>query len=136
MRAVAATMTLLALVAGCPGALKDPSRFTAACPDVPSMILATRCATAACHSASARAGGLDLISPGLSRRLVGVTAHGGPGLLVDLLDPDGSVLVRKLTPTPPFGAQDPPGAPLDPAAIDCIRKWVRTLGVSDMSVED
>jgi hypothetical protein len=131
MRAAAA-MLLLALATGCPGALKDPSRFTAACPDVPSMILATRCGTAACHSASARAGGLDLISPGLSGRLVDVPATGNPALLrVDSLSPDASVLVRKLTPTPPFGAQDPPGAPLDPATIDCIRKWVRTLSRED-----
>lgn len=132
----AAAVAFLVLAAGCPGSLKDPSRFTAACPDVPSQILATRCATAACHSASARAGGLDLISAGLSGRLVNVIAHGGPFPLVDPMDPDGSVLVRKLTPTPPFGAQDPPGAPLDPASLDCVRRWVRTLGVSDMSVED
>ena len=131
-----ASITLLLFAAGCPGSLKDPSRFTAACPDVPTAILGARCATAGCHTAGDRAGGLDLVSPGLTQRLVGVTAHGGPGLLVDPGNPDGSILVRKLTPTPPFGAQDPPGAPLDPQSLDCVRKWVRTLTAADMSVED
>lgn len=129
MRAAATTIVLLA--AGCPGSLKDPSRFTSGCPDVPTAILGARCATAGCHDAAARAGGLDLGSPGVAQRLVGVTARGGPGLLVDPGNPDGSILVRKLTPSPPFGKQDPPGAPLDPASLDCIRKWVRTLVVAD-----
>jgi hypothetical protein len=134
MRAAATTM-LFMLAGGCPGTLRDPSRFSSACPDVPSQIFSVRCA-AGCHDAATRAGGLDLVSPGLSQRLVGVTAQGGPGLLVDPSDPDGSIIVRKLTPTPPFGKQDPPGAPLDPASVDCVRRWVRTLTAADMSMED
>ncbi len=124
----------LALLPGCPGSLRDPERFNAPCPaDVPAQILVPSCAGASCHSATAHAAALDLESPGLPARLVGVHATGGDGLLVDPANPDGSVLVRKLTPTPPFGAQQPPGAPLDPATVDCIRVWVRAIisGVGD-----
>lgn len=116
---------LLVAAAGCPGSLQDPARYTAACADVPTQTFPARCATASCHSAAARAGALDLESPNVAARLVGIAATGGPGLLIDPDNPDGSVLVRKLTPSPPFGRQDPPDAPLDAATLDCIRQWVR-----------
>jgi hypothetical protein len=125
-------LSALALsTAACPGKLQDPSRFTAACPDVPTQILAVRCAGGGCHATAPFAAGLDLVSPNVAARLVNVAASGGPGLLVDPMNPDGSVLVRKLTSTPPFGAQQPPGAPLDPATVDCIRTWVRSLVPTD-----
>ncbi|MCA1665660.1 MAG: hypothetical protein LC659_15565, partial [Myxococcales bacterium] len=125
MRAGALAIVLVA--AGCPGSLADPSRFTAACADVPSETFASRCATAGCHSADARAGSLDLESPAVAARLVGVRATGGEGLLIDPDNSDASIIVRKLTPSPPFGQQDPPGAPLDPATLGCIRDWVRRV---------
>jgi hypothetical protein len=128
-RALAA-LALAVAATGCPGSLADPARFTAACADVPTMTFAARCATTSCHSAAAAAGALDLESPAVSARLVGQPAVGGPGLLIDPSNPDGSVLVRKLTPSPPFGKQDPPGAPLDPATIDCIRDWVRRVAAT------
>ena len=124
-------IVLAGLLAGCPGTLQDPNRFKVDCvaTDVPAKILTPRCGDAKCHSSIDHAAGLDLISPGLSARLVGVAARGGAGLLIDPDNPDGSVLVRKLTPQPPFLAQQPPGAPLDPASIDCIRRWVRLVSV-------
>jgi hypothetical protein len=127
---------LVALAAGCPGSLQDPARFTAACADVPSQIFVTRCATSGCHDATTKAASLDLISPNVGGRLLGRAAVGGPGLLIDAANPDGSVLVRKLTPTPPFLAQQPPGMPLDPATIDCIRRWVRSVVVTDGGTSD
>ena len=126
----------LVLAAGCPGSLQDPARFTAACPDVPTQILAMRCAEGGCHDAATRAASLDLITPDVGARLYNRPAVGGLGLLIDAVSPDSSVLVRKLTPAPPFGAQQPPGAPLDPATIDCIRRWVRTVGVTDGGTSD
>jgi len=125
MRAPALAIILFA--AGCPGSLADPSRFTAACADVPSETFVSRCATAGCHSVDAHAGALDLESPGVAARLVGVAASGGEGLLIDPDNSDASIIVRKLTPSPPFGQQDPPGAPLDAATLDCIRDWVRRV---------
>jgi hypothetical protein len=128
----------VAAAAGCPGSIGDSSRFTAACTDVPTQLFVQRCATAACHSAAARAGALDLESADVAARLVRVHASGDPKqLLIDPDNPDGSVLVRKLTPSPPFGQQDPPGAPLDPRSLDCIRTWVRGVSknaASDMSL--
>ena len=130
MRALVACALLLA---GCPGSLHDPARFTATCPDVPTMILAARCGTGGCHDASTKAASLDLVSPDVGGRLLNRPAAGDKTLLlIDPSNPDGSVLVRKLTSTPPFGAQQPPGAPLDPMTIDCIRRWVRTVGISDL----
>jgi hypothetical protein len=120
-------LALVAAAAGCPGSLADPARFTAVCADVPTQTFVARCATAGCHDAADRAGALDLESAHVSARLVGVAATGGEGLLIDPANPDGSVLVRKLTPAPPFGRQDPPGAPLEPATVDCIRDWVRSV---------
>jgi hypothetical protein len=119
----------LLLQAGCPGNLPDTARYTAGCPDdVPAAILVPKCGSAGCHTATAPAGKLDLVSPGVAGRLLGVTSAGKPELLlIDPLNPDGSVLVRSLTPKPPFGVQQPPGAPLDPAAINCIRAWVRAV---------
>ena len=122
-----ALAVVVAAAAGCPGSLADPARYTAPCADVPAQTFPARCATASCHSAAARAGALDLESPGVAARLVGVPASGGDGLLIDPDHSDASVLVRKLTPSPPFGRQDPPGAPLDPATLDCIRDWVRRV---------
>lgn len=114
------------LLAGCPGNLPDAARFTAACPDdVEAQIFVPKCGSSGCHAAIAPAGKLDLASPGVAGRLIRVPASGGPGLLIDPLDPDASVLVRSLTPKPAFGKQQPPGAPLDPKTIDCIRGWVR-----------
>jgi hypothetical protein len=135
MRALVVAM-LVVVCAGCPGSLQDPARFTAACPDVPTMILATRCGTGGCHDAASKAASLDLVSPDVGSRLLNRSAVGGPGLLIDAANPDGSVLVRKLTPTPPFLAQQPPGAPLDAATIDCIRRWVRTVIVVDGGTSD
>jgi hypothetical protein len=123
----AAALALVVAAAGCPGSLADPTRFTAVCADVPTQTFVSRCATAGCHSAAARAGALDLESAGIAARLVAVPAAGGDGLLVDPDNPDASIVVRKLTPSPPFGAQDPPGAPLDAATIDCIRDWARRV---------
>jgi hypothetical protein len=123
-------LALVVAAAGCPGSLADPARFTATCADVPTQILVARCATAGCHDAADRAGALDLESAHVSVRLVGVAATGGEGLLIDPANPDGSVLVRKLTAAPPFGRQDPPGAPLEPATLDCIRDWVRSVAKS------
>jgi hypothetical protein len=115
------------LCAGCPGSLGDTSRFTAACPtDIQAAIFVPRCATSGCHSAADHVAALDLESPNVDTRLVGTPATGGDGLLIDPSYTDGSVLIRKLTPAPPFGAQQPPGAPLDALSIDCIRAWART----------
>jgi hypothetical protein len=128
---------------GCPGSLDDPGRFLDAgaadasapvegdeaaaggsCPDVPGL-LAQSCTASSCHSASTKAQGLDLQSPDVAARLVGVPATEGAGLLVDPSAPSKSVLYAKLTASPPFGARMPLGAaPLDTATLACVLAWV------------
>jgi hypothetical protein len=142
---------------GCPGTLDDPARFVDAgaagaadvsapvqgeeageagalgsCPDVPAL-LAQTCTASTCHSASNKAQGLDLQSPDLAARLVGVPATEGPGLLVDPSAPTKSVLYAKLTANPPFEARMPLGAaPLDAPTLACVLDWVtQTAAASD-----
>ena len=83
------------------------------------------CTTSACHSAQSQQGNLDLQSAGLPKRLVGKLAHGGPGLLIDPAHVDQSVLLTKLSDTPPFGFQMPLGAsPLSADEMTCLTAWV------------
>jgi hypothetical protein len=125
--ALGALGALFAVTSGCPGtlSLEEKQHLAYDCPDVPSVILARRCANAGCHDADGRAGGLDLASPKLAQRLLGVPASGGAGALVDLRDPESSVLLTKLGDRPPFGARMPSGRPaIDPASYACLHAWV------------
>jgi hypothetical protein len=125
----------------CPGELTDPALFrgdggaldnpepapdAGACPDIPTQVFQADCA--ACHSASSPQGGLDLASPDVAARLVGVPAQGA-GLLIDPADPAMSALYTKLTSTPPFGARMPlGGTPLDDATMGCLLTWISQQG--------
>jgi hypothetical protein len=130
----------LVLGAGaCAGTLDDPARFEtqalsdsglaggdgggAACPVIPDLF-AQACSSAGCHGQVDKIQGLDLQSPNVASRLVGVRAMGG-GLLLDPANPNQSVIYTKLTPTPPFGARMPSGKPaLDDATVACVLSWV------------
>jgi len=129
-----------ALLAGCAGTLDDPERYdvarqesqpsaTPSCADiagVPTTILGARCATAGCHDASAgSAAKLDLASPQLHARLTGKAATGGAGVLVDVANPEASVLYTKTATLAPFGSTMPVGASaLDERARACLRAWI------------
>jgi hypothetical protein len=135
-----AVVTLVAACVGCPGSLEDPSRFSDAagsCPDVPTAVFQTTCSsTSGCHSATDKQLGLDLQSPGVAARLIGVHPMGGPGLLIDPSNPAVSVVYTKLTATPPFGARMPFGqTPLDDATIACVLQWI-TVQVTDGGAGD
>jgi hypothetical protein len=134
---------------GCPGTLEDPERFLDAgaalgtgdssagtpvdgeeggaggdCPDVPRL-LAQTCTASSCHSASNKAQGLDLQTPQVAARLIGVPATEGAGFLIDPSTPSKSVLYEKLGASPPFGARMPLGAaPLDAPTLACVLAWV------------
>jgi hypothetical protein len=128
----------IAACAGCPGTLDDPARFlvdvsdagiggdaATACPDVPNALFVPTCAAAPCHSEANKAQSLDLQSPDVANRLVGVPATEGDGLLIDPTHPSQSVVYTKLTSTPPFGARMPLGiTPLDDATLACVLSWV------------
>lgn len=127
-------------LAACAGSLDHPERFAylgqppdagvvvaqgdGGCDPVTD-IFPPNCTTGACHSAQSQQANLDLESAGLPKRLVGTKAHGGPGLLIDPVHPDQSVLLTKLSDTPPFGFQMPlGGAPLSPDEVSCLTAWV------------
>jgi hypothetical protein len=122
----------LLVCTACPGALEDPALFlsndlahdASSCPDIPTQVFLPACASAGCHSAASKDLGLDLESPDVASRLVGVRATGG-GLLVDPAHPATSVVYTKLTPMPPYGARMPfESQPLDDATIACVLDWI------------
>lgn len=70
------------------------------------------------------AAGLDLASPGQGARMIDKPATGGPGLLIDPVFPEKSVLLLKVSATPPFGSRMPlAGTPLDAPTIQCLTDW-------------
>jgi len=136
--AIACSAALIAL-GGCAGSLDHPERFAnlsfpdAGAPpssdggcDPPIDLFPLSCSTSACHSAQSQQANLDLESAGLPARLVGKQAHGGPGLLIDAQEPAQSVMLLKVSDTPPFQFQMPLGAPpLSAAEIACLSAWVQ-----------
>lgn len=134
---------------GCAGSLEDPEEFATqtdggafeaaaaeaasgpSCPDVPTLFRQT-CGTSGCHDATTKAEALDLVSPGLPARLVGVPSVEGVGLLIDPAAPSKSVLYSKLLPTPPFGARMPTGGSLDANTTQCVLAWITSQAGSAM----
>lgn len=143
LRALALSLTIAPLLAGCPGAIDDPAPFVAArmdsgveparCPDgvsVPRDIFVPHCATSGCHDSTTKLINLDLQSPGVAERLIGrrAAACGGRSL-ADPNDPDRSALVLKLRARPPCGDRMPLGSPpLTPEEVACVRAWVVRRG--------
>jgi hypothetical protein len=101
----------------------------ATCPDVPTLF-AKSCGTTGCHDATTKAEALDLVSPGLPSRLVGVPSVEGVGLLIDPSTPAKSVLYTKLLASPPFGARMPTGGSLDASTAQCVLAWITSQGSS------
>ena len=125
-------------LAGCPGSIpvEDRARFVGgnscgiALESVPSTILVQRCATSACHDTSSRAGGLDLASPNVASRLLGVQSATCTGhTLLVAGDVSHSFFFQKLNPNPACGTQMPNGMPpLSAADLACIQAWLRSVG--------
>jgi hypothetical protein len=158
-RGLIAPILLVAANVGCPGTLEDPERFLEAgagqpapqgempgeeggasvdagnCPDVPQAVFIPNCTGASCHNAKDKAQGLDLQSPGVGARLVGAAATEGPGLIIDPSSPSNSVLYKKLTANPPFGARMPLGSMLDDATVACVLAWITEQASSGGSAD-
>jgi len=125
-------MTCAALLAGCPGKLRDPERFgdggvdggSSNCGDVPTEIFAAKCGTSSCHSGAMPAQKLDLILPDVAARVVGVQATECIGPLADPNDPEGSVLYIKIAPGPTCGSRMPFGTSLSDPEIACVKEWI------------
>jgi hypothetical protein len=149
---------LLLIVAGCPGSLANPERFfvdagleagpielppeagpddaasdvSETCPsDIVTGLFAPRCATAPCHSSIAQIGGLDLQTPDVGQRLRGAPSATNPALrVIDVADPEKSVLYLKVGPTPPFGNRMPIGGVLSEVEQACVLAWIKSVVAS------
>ena len=131
--ACAAICTLSA----CPGTLDDKERFLVdsntggmdsgggECGDVPTRIFVASCGDTGCHGATAPQQGLDLVSAGLTTRVVGVQAKSCSGILADPQNPAGSLLYSKLLTKPKCGSQMPLARPpLSDADQQCVLAWI------------
>jgi hypothetical protein len=102
----------------------DGGPHDAGCNPVQVLFIPT-CATGLCHGADTLQADLDLASPGMPGRLIGKQGYGGPGLIIDPVRPEQSLMLTKLQANPPFNFQMPLGLdPLTPAETACIRSWV------------
>ncbi len=130
------------VISGCPAELANPERFgeSAECPgtDVEQLFIDS-CGGVGCHGATDPVVGLDLESPNVADRLIGVnsTAIGCeaeqfivPG------DVEGSYLLAKVRGDFGIcGARMPLARTLDPRDIDCIRLWIAEVdGAGDGGV--
>ncbi|HMI84179.1 MAG TPA: hypothetical protein VK550_08795 [Polyangiaceae bacterium] len=135
----------LSLLAGCPGTLADKALYEAAldgadhpnrvdgaasadagpCGDVVARIFVPTCGGTACHGSDAPQQDLDLVSPAVASRVVGVAGKGCAVLLADPADPESSLIYQKLSPTPPCGAPMPLARPpLSRADAACVLAWI------------
>jgi hypothetical protein len=96
-----------------------------ACGDVVARIFTPRCGGSGCHGASAPQQDLDLVSPGVASRVVGVSAKQCLKVLADPQNPEQSLLYQKLFLKPDCGAQMPLARPaLSSADTACILAWI------------
>ncbi|MEO8901971.1 MAG: hypothetical protein ABI488_08890 [Polyangiaceae bacterium] len=139
-----AVAAALAFLAGCPGTLSDKERFlvdagdqdtgdadanNGPCGDVVARIFVPSCGGTGCHSAMAPQQGLDLVSPGVASRVVGVIAKGCPVAIADPANPTGSLIYQKLSPSPPCGSPMPLARPpLSDADATCVFNWIVAQG--------
>lgn len=124
----AALVLAAALGAGCAGELDHPERFADCAPGYVEQLFQASCSGGgACHDGSEPEAGLDLVTPGVATRMLGVasvqeTCDGAP-----LVDPAGGehLLLQKLEDAPPCGARMPFGeAKLSGADLECVRRWI------------
>ncbi|HEY5372943.1 MAG TPA: hypothetical protein VIK01_04620 [Polyangiaceae bacterium] len=96
-----------------------------ACGDVPTRIFVPTCGGTGCHSVTAPQQGLDLASPGVAARVVGVAAKVCSGTLADPANPAGSLIYTKLAPTQSCGAPMPLARPpLSDTDAACVLAWI------------
>ncbi len=114
---------------GTSGGPAPTSGCTTTIASIQEKIFAPTCGVSGCHSGSRPASGLDLASPGVEGRLVGVPSSCPDKPLVSPGNAQASALVDKLTNASPAcgGDQMPPGSPLGQGDITCITGWISSL---------
>jgi hypothetical protein len=115
-----------ATLAGCPPGLSDPERFQSGCPSgfsVESM-MRDKCSGSGCHSGSAPAAGLDLVSADAFARMYGKASSCGEAL-ISPAGADQSLLLQKVDGTTTCGARMPLGGdPLADSDVACVKAWI------------
>ncbi|MEO5725999.1 MAG: hypothetical protein ABIV93_03280 [Byssovorax sp.] len=104
-----------------------------ACGNVEATILTAKCGGSGCHGVMAPQNDLDLESPGVAARVVGVPAQLCQGTLADPSSPETSVLYTKLFVDTTCGAQMPLARPeLSQKDKECLKTWIakQTSGTS------
>ena len=125
-----------AVVVGCAGELDNPGAFRGGGgveTRTAEAILAESCGTTGCHDDSSQAqAGLDLVSPGVESRVVGVNAIGigcTSEVLVVAGDANNSYLLDKVLNVPGIcGLQMPVVGTLPADEVDVLREWITDLG--------
>jgi hypothetical protein len=98
-------------------------------------IFAETCGTMGCHDDSLQAqAGLDLVSPDVESRLIGVNATGigcESAILVVAGDPESSYLLDKVLNAPGIcGLQMPYVGTISASDVETLRQWIIDLGGS------
>lgn len=134
---VACGLVSTLVVTGCAGSLASPDDFVDGGTVLKNAetILAETCGTSTCHDQPLPPQhDLDLLSPNVESRVVGVNAIGlgcESRLLVVAGDPDASYLLDKVLNTPGIcGLQMPVVGLLSQSEIDILRDWIDGLGGS------
>jgi hypothetical protein len=104
----------------------DPSCF-----EIPRTIIAENCIGSICHHNGKfqnPAGGLDLMSPCIADRMVGVTSRCQGLPLIDPEHPELSFLLNKLErEMPTCGESMPWTGQLEPQQVRCMNAWVHAI---------
>jgi len=96
-----------------------------ACGDVVERIFVPSCAGTGCHSDTSPQQDLDLVSPDVKSRVVGVPGKQCLQVLADPENPEQSLLYQKLLVRPDCGAQMPLARPpLSSADVACVLAWI------------
>jgi len=116
---------------GAPGADSGPATTPDAGAEVPSCVTAlvkSTCGTVACHDKGAAQ--IDLVSPGVTARLVDKASSSMlcDGRVFVATDGGDSLLLGKISDTPPCGARMPLIGNLTAAQRTCLTDWVIDLG--------
>jgi hypothetical protein len=92
---------------------------------VVARIFVPSCGGTGCHGATGPQQDLDLVSPGVAARVVGVPGIGCTAILADPANPEASLIYQKLSPTPPCGSPMPLARPaLSDEDAACVLAWI------------
>jgi hypothetical protein len=140
----------LSTLGACAGELDQPQRFAAAVqkytgggggggsgasavpPACVLQVFKVSCGLAACHARGAAQ--IDLVSNGVTGRLLAQESRSAicKGRIYMATDGTSSLLLDKLTGSPPCGARMPLGGMISPTDAQCLAAWVSSFGGAEL----